>query len=230
VEALVNAKAFTLNSMLNTIFARDSWFLDEGKILLIDEFVKDYGTYYTILSLISSSKTSRTEMESVMGVSVGGFLDRLEHDFNWIRKIRPVFSKAGSRTVKYQIIDNFLNFWFRFVFKYRSAVELNNFNYLKEIAKRDYTTYSGHILERYFTQKIAAEENLSGLGAYWEKGNQNEIDIVGVNDLEKTAIVAEVKRQKKNIDINALREKAKHLMPNLEGYDIQYRGLSIEDM
>jgi AAA+ ATPase superfamily predicted ATPase len=116
------------------------------------------------------------------------------------------------------------------VFKYRSAVELNNFNYLKEIAKRDYTTYSGHILERYFTQKIAAEENLSELGAYWEKGNQNEIDIVGVNDLEKTAIIAEVKRQKKNIDINTLREKAKQLMPNLEGYDIQYRGLSLEDM
>jgi hypothetical protein len=91
-------------------------------------------------------------------------------------------------------------------------------------------TYSGQILERYFRAKISAEENLSQIGSYWETGNQNEIDIVAINEYEKTAIIAEVKRQAKNINLNILRKKAENLVANLKGYTIDFRGLSIDDM
>lgn len=88
--------------------------------------------------------------------------------------------------MKYRLNDNFLNFWFRFIYK-----------------------YSGQILERYFREKIMKEENLSAIGSYWESGNRNEIDIVAINEYEKTAIIAEVKRQKDKISLEIFREKAK---------------------
>ena len=50
---------------------------------------------------------------------------------------------------------NFLNFLFHFIYKYQSAVEIGNFEYLRTIVDRDYPTYSGKILERYFTEKFA---------------------------------------------------------------------------
>lgn len=230
VELLIEAKAFDLNSILNEIFSDNSLFLDEGKNVLIDEFGKDYGNYFSILSLIASSKTSRVEMESIMEMPIGGFLDRLENEFGLIEKVRPVLSKPSGRSVKYKIIDNFLNFWFRFIYKYRGAVEMGNLDYVKDLVKRDYKTYSGIILERYFTNQIASSENLSAIGSYWESGNQNEIDIVAINDYEKRAIIAEVKRQANKINLKVLKEKAANLIKKLPGYEIEFRGLSMDDM
>jgi AAA+ ATPase superfamily predicted ATPase len=230
VDLLVDARAFTVEKIVAEIFSEKSLFLDEGKNVLIDEFGKDYGNYFSILMLIASSKTSRSEMESIMGTTIGGYLDKLENEFGLIAKIRPVLSKPAGKAVKYRINDNFLNFWFRFVYRYRGAVEMENFDYVKNIVNRDYNTYSGQILERYFREKISAEENLSQIGSYWEAGNRNEVDIVAINEYEKTAIVAEVKRQAKNIDLVALRKKAENLVANLKGYTVDFRGLSMEDM
>jgi AAA+ ATPase superfamily predicted ATPase len=230
VDLLAGAQAFTAEKIVAEIFSENSLFLEEGKNVLVDEFGKDYGSYFSILMLIASSKTARSEMESIMGSSLGGYLDKLENEFGLIAKIRPVLAKPGSKAVKYRINDNFLNFWFRFVYKYRGAVEMGNFGYVKSIIARDYNTYSGQMLERYFRAKISAEENLSCIGSYWEPGNRNEIDIVAINEHEKTAIIAEVKRQAKNIDMYALKKKAVNLAANLKGYAIDIRGLSIDDM
>ena len=230
VELLANAEAFTLKKILNEILSANSLFLEEGRNVLIDEFGKDYGNYFSILSLIASSKTSRSEMESIMNISLGGFLDKLENEFGLITKVRPILSKPAGKNVKYRINDNFLNFWFRFIFKYRGAIEMGNFDYVKTIINRDYQTYSGHILERYFREKIIAEMNLSVIGSYWESGNQNEIDIVALNEYEKTALIAEVKRNSKNINLNTLQNKAAGLVKQLSGYTIEYRGFSMDDM
>ena len=93
------------------------------------------------MTLIASSKTSRTEMESILGGSVGGFLDRLENEYQIIEKVKPIFAKPNSRKIKYQIKDNFLNFWFRFIYKNRSAIEIGNYEYVKEIVRRDFDNF-----------------------------------------------------------------------------------------
>lgn len=81
--------------MLDEVFRENSLFIDEGCNVLIEEFGKDYATYFSILSLIASSKTSRSKIESILEVSIGGYLERLENDFNLTRKVRPMFVKPG---------------------------------------------------------------------------------------------------------------------------------------
>jgi AAA+ ATPase superfamily predicted ATPase len=230
VELLVEAGAFTLDSIMDEIFSENSLFLDEGKNVLIDEFGKDYGNYFSILSLIASSKTSRSEIESILEMQTGGFLERLEVDFGLISKVRPLFSKPNSRSVKYKINDNFLNFWFRFIYKYRSAVEIGNLAYVKEIVHRDYKTFSGNVLEKYFTDKMLSERSYSAIGTYWKKGNQNEIDIIAVNETEKRLVIAEVKRKAENINIAELKHKAESLTKQFKDYTIVYEGLSMDNM
>ena len=230
VELIIEERAFTLEAILEVVFADNSIFLEEGKNVLIDEFGKDHGNYFSILALIASSKTSRTEIESILEMPVGGFLERLEKDFGLISKVRPIFAKPGSRSVKYQIKDNFLNFWFRFVYKYRSAVEIGNMVYLKEIVKRYYAVYSGPLLEKFFLDKMKDEGDYSNLGTYWEKRNLNEIDIVAVNDLKRQMIFAEVKKNKEKIRLSDLREKSKNIQAKFRDYEMKFVGLSIEDM
>jgi len=230
VELFVDNKAFTFEKQLDLIFDENSLFIDEGKNLLIEEFGKEYTTYFSILSLISSSKTSRSEIESILGKNVGGYLDRLENEYTIIKKVKPIFAKEGSRTLKYEIIDNFFHFWFRFIYKNRSAIEIENYEYIKSLVKRDYNTYSGRFLEKYFIEKLKASGEYSAISTYWEKGNQNEIDIVAINEDEKKMLIAEVKRNPEKIDMTLLEEKAQKLIQKHSKYKVEFKGYSIENI
>ena len=230
VEILVDKQAFTFQKQLDVILEENSLFLEEGKNLLIEEFGKQFTTYFSILSLISSSKTSRSDIESILEKNIGGYLDRLENEYSIIRKIKPMFAKEGSRSVKYEIIDNFFNFWFRFIYKNKSAIEIENYEYVKEIIKRDFSTYSGKILERFILEKLKLSNKFSNIGTYWESKNQNEIDIVAINDLEKTILIGEVKINPKKIDMNILKQKATKLVSKYNKYKIDYVGYSLENL
>ena len=122
-----------------------------------------------------------------------------------------------------------MSFWFRFFYRYRSAVEIGNVEFLQQVIQRDFATYSGEWLERLFQQQLAASGQYSVIGNYWESGNKNEIDIVALNELDKTALIAEVKRNPKSIRLSKLKEKAVKLEQKLKGYEIEYRGLSLND-
>ncbi|XPV70484.1 MAG: ATP-binding protein [Halarcobacter sp.] len=230
VEIFVEKQAFTFEKQLEVIFSDFSLFLEEGKNLLVEEFGKEYTTYFSILSLIASSKTSRSQIESILEKNIGGYLERLENDYTLIKKIKPIFAKEGSRIVKYAIIDNYFNFWFRFIYKYKSAIEIENYDFVKDIIKRDFSMYSGKFLEKYFIEKLQLEKKYSQLGTYWEKSNQNEIDIVALNELEKKVLIAEVKLNIKKINLDVLEEKSKKLEKNFKKYEIQYIGYSLENM
>ena len=132
--------------------------------------------------------------------------------------------------IKYWISDPFLSFWFRFVDKNKSAIELENYDYVKQVIERDYATYSGRVLERYFHELFKSTREYSQLGSYWERGHQNEIDLVAINELEKTAVIAEVKRKVKRINLSALEAKSQRLVAQLKGYEVRFIGLSLEDM
>ncbi|MEG2819699.1 MAG: ATP-binding protein [Muribaculaceae bacterium] len=230
IEQLVQSRAFTKQAILNTIFKEGSYFLSEGRDVLIDEFGKDYGNYFSILSLIASSKTERGEIESMLNMPVGGYLDKLEKEYNIIKRIRPFGAKEGSRSNKYLIEDNFLNLWFRFIYKFRSAVEIGNLEYVRNIVERDYDVYSGIVLEKFFRAKMIESKQFSDVQGYWDNKGENEIDIVAVNDYEKRLLFCEIKRNKQKISLSLLENKATGIVKKYPKYCIEYQGLSLDDM
>jgi len=121
-------------------------------------------------------------------------------------------------------------FWFRFIYSNQQLIELGRNEKLKEYILSNYEQFSGLILERYFRDKISQEEEFTQIGNYWDKKGENEIDIIAIDTLKKSAIIAEVKRNKNKININALKEKAIKTNPFLINYNIEFRGLSIENM
>ncbi len=230
VELFVDAKAFTKEKQLNLIFSEDSLFLEEGKNLLIEEFGKEYTTYFSILSLIASSKTSRSAIESILERNIGGYLDRLENEYTVIKKIKPILAKEGSRTQKYEISDNFFNFWFRFIYKNKSAVEIGNYAYVRSIVERDFSLFSGKFLEKYFIEKLKTSGEYSTIGTYWERSNQNELDIVAINEIAKKVLIAEIKLNAKKIDLELVKQKSLKLSEDFKSYIIEYKGYSLQDM
>lgn len=230
LELLAENNALGWIQMFDFMLKPFSPFLNEGKNLLIEEFGRDYGTYFSILELIASGKTARSEIESVLEIHTGAYLAKLEGEYALIDRHRPITAKPGGRLQKYYIRDNFLSFWFRFVYRNLSAVETGNYGYIRQIIERDYATWSGRVLERFFHELFAQTGSYNRIGSYWERGNKNEIDLVAVNDLTKELVVAEVKQNKGRISLAELEKKAHNLCMEFQGYSISYKALGIEDI
>ena len=233
VQLLVEDHAFTVDAMIDSIISSDSVFINEGRAILVEEFGKDYDTYFSILSAIASGNTRRSEIESLIGKEIGGYLTRLEDDYGIIRKEIPLGAKASSKNVVYTIHDNFFTFWFRFIFKYGHILEIGAYNQMRTLIRRDYATFSGKMLERYFYARAAESGRYTILGQWWDRKGENEIDLIAANEIEKTAEVYEIKRQRININIADLDAKVKTMLPQvpyLKGCSVDIRGLDMENM
>ena len=128
----------------------------------------------------------------------------------------------------------FLRFWFRYFIKYQNYIEIQNFERLADIIKKDYPTFSGLALEMYFRQQMMEGKEFADIGSWWQgknKKDQDEIDIVGLYAEEKKALVAEVKRQSKNFKPDLFAFKVEELRKKvLFKYEIESRLFSMEDM
>jgi len=233
VQLLVEDHALTLESMIESMISPDSVFINEGRAILVEEFGKDYDTYFSILSAIASGHTRRGEIESLIGKEISGYLTRMEDDYGIIRKEIPLGAKPLSKNAIYEIHDNFFTFWFRFIFKYGHVVEIGAYNQLRALIQRDYATFSGRMLERYFHAKAAESGKYTFIGRWWDRKGENEIDMIVGNEIDKSAEIIEIKRKRKNISLESLDEKAKNVIRQvdaLKGYTVGLRGLDIEDM
>jgi len=233
VQLLVDAGATTKERMLDQIVRADSIFLGEGKAILIEEFGKDYGIYFSILSAIARGKTSRSEMENVVGREIGGYLTKLEKEYEIISKKQPLFEKSAAKNVRYVIEDNFFVFWFRFIYKYSYMLEIENYGSVRMIIDRDYETFSGLMLERWFRRVLIERHVYTRIGGWWDRKGENEIDVVAENELDDTATFFEVKRKAANIDLETLEAKAAVFLRAtgaFRNYTISCKGLSMDDM
>lgn len=221
-------------------FSENSHFVEEGRTLLVSEFGKNYGTYFSILQEMASGFTTQAQIEQRLGgISVGGHLKALDETYTVIRKERPIFAKPDSRTVQYALNDNFLRFWFRYVEKNRSMIEIQNFEGLRYLAMKDYETYSGLMLERYFRQQLAESHNWREINGWWRskaivyKGQtiDAEVDIIALPVEGKKALVAEVKRKKEDYKHELFMLKVEYLQQtDLHKYQVETRLLTLADM
>ncbi len=221
-------------SMLAALTARDSLFIKEGQNMLIEEFGKEYTTYFSILSCIADGLYSRGEIENRLNMTnLGSYLKRLEDDFLLIKRHVPIFEAATSKKTRYELNDNFLILWFRFFYKYQAMVENDALGQLARIVARDFDQFSGLCLERYFRQKLRESGRYTRIGGYWNRSGENEIDIVAVNEIDGFADIFEVKRHRSRYDEKLLQAKVAEMLKTckpLQGMKITLGCLSLEDM
>jgi AAA+ ATPase superfamily predicted ATPase len=230
VAWLMNAKATTKAKMLRWVTQAGSPYLTEGTELIMSEFGKDYTNYLSILQLVAAGMTKQSEIDGALGKNTGAFLDNLETEYSYLHHKQPMFSKPNGRNSRWQLDDCFLRFWFRFILRNQALVEMERNDLLLEIVERDYERYSGLVLEQYFRQKWMEEERVTVVGNYWDRNGLNEIDMIALNDIDKTAVVAEIKRQRKKFNPKEFADKVSTIENDLAKYDVKQIGLSMEDM
>lgn len=112
-------------------------------------------------------------------------------------------------------------------------LEIENYDAVKTIINRDYETFSGKMLERYFKRVLMESKAYTRIGSWWDRKGENEIDIVAENELNDEAVFIEVKRQEENFDAIALNEKVDvftRATGKFKDYAVSQKGLSMTDM
>ena len=233
VEELMDRGDVTKERMIGGIMREHSYFFDEGKGVLVQEFGKEYGTYFSIMSALSRGVTTRNEIEQIVGMSIGGHLTKLEETYSLVQKRQPIFETNSNKSCRYRIKDNFFAFWFRFIFKHADLIELKRLDVLADILRRDYETFSGFALEGYFREKFIKERRYTKIGSWWDRKGENEIDLICEDEQRNRLDLFEVKRDPTRLDLDALEKKAEALLrknPELNSRKITFGGLSLEDL
>lgn len=231
VELLMDAQCYTKEKMLNYVCRPDSYFLTEGRDLMSQEFSDESNTYFSVLQLIAAGMTKRSEIDGAMQKDMGVYLQNLEKNFMLVKRLKPLLAKPNSKVTAYEISDQFLRFWFRFILPYQSLIETQQMAALRQNIGKYYERFSGRTLEQYFQAKAMETGAYTMVGSWWDRKGGNEIDMIALNEFEHTGIVAEIKRNPEKISLTALEEKTKALPASTFGkYKLMLQSLSIEDM
>ncbi|MCL2711681.1 MAG: ATP-binding protein [Methanomassiliicoccaceae archaeon] len=230
LEILMDSGKDTAEKMIDGVTSIDSVFVRDGKDMTVSEFGKDHKTHFSIMQLIAGGKNRRPEIDNILGMDTGAYLQRLESEYSFIKQINPVFSEPGSRNARWYVADMYLSFYFRFILPYIDHIESGRMDLLNKVIRNGLDEYLGKVLENYFRQRIIEEGTYTEVGTYWNRKGDVEIDIVVLNDVEKRVELIDVKRNPKKLDIGSLKNKAEMLRHELKCYDISFTGLSINDV
>lgn len=208
------------------ILDRNSFLYEEPQFLLQNE-VRDIGTYFSIIKTIAAGNRKIGQMAGALQTKATNLtkplktlmdLDILEREVP-VTELKPENSKMGQ----YRIKDNFLAFWFRFVAPNRSFIESGH----KEIALRrireslipNHAAYVYEDVCKQMVWEMAADGKLpvvyDHVGRWWA-GKTAEIDVVALDTVgEKNILFGECKFHE-SAPVGAevfyeLKEKAKYV-------------------
>jgi AAA+ ATPase superfamily predicted ATPase len=187
-----------------------SFLRDEVDFLMKYEF-EDSSTYKLILQAIAYGNTKINEIKNFIKVKRTDITPYLKNliDVNFVKRIVPITENIKSRKGRYYIGDNFLKFWFRYIYPNLSSLEEGIFDI--ENIKKDYPSYLGYVFEDICKEFLVNinQFKFTKIGKWWHK--DKEIDIVALNEKTREITFVECKWQNK---VNAkkilteLKEKA----------------------
>ena len=209
-----NKEESILWNIENNIFNNNNFLYSEPKFLLQEE-ISDLSRYFSILQAISNGDTKMSAIASRLSLnssSLTPYISKLI-ELDILKREIPVTENINnSKKTLYYIKDNYLAFWFNYVYPYQSYLEIDNLRFPMEKLKSNFNLWISKACERLCLDSILKDEKipfpLMKTGRWWDKND--EIDVVGLG--EDKIIFGECKWSEKHVGLNVLyqlKEKSK---------------------
>lgn len=189
------------------IFNENGLLKREGFDLVADEFGRNYQTYFSILQSIAVGKTKTSEISNNTGIAVGTlsqYLEKLVFYYKLIDRRMPLLDEKTKKS-RYKLNDQFLTFWFRYLYKNWSMAELNNFEPIISHVKKNINALYGITFETIIKESIINKEitnfpikTVEDIGSWWSR-QEAEIDILAVNKDKRQLFMGECKLNNKRV-------------------------------
>lgn len=202
------------DAIRRNVISKESFLYDEPDFLLQRE-VSEIGSYFSVIKAISAGNQKLSKIAGILELKQTGLTRYLKTlmDLDILQREVPATEENPEKSKRglYKIKDNFILFWFRFVYPNLSYIESGN----EELAMRKIrqNLVDGHV--SYVYEDVCREEmwqmnmkgawpfHFSSLGRWWDNSN-NEIDVAALDPDGNNLILGECKYWKDQVGINIL--------------------------
>ena len=197
------------------VLNRSAYLYDEPHFLLQQE-VSEVGSYFSVIKAIAAGNHKLSAISSVLEVKATSLTKYLKTliDLDILEREVPVTEQNPEKSKRglYKIKDNYLRFWFGFIYPNMSFIESGHSKVVMDKIRK--SLISGHTA--YVYEDICRERmwdlnaegawpfHFSKLGRFWE--GDTEIDIAAIDPEGKNLILGECKYWREPVGENILRE------------------------
>lgn len=204
--------------------------------LLLQDFVTEPHNYVAILRAVAGGARLQAEIATRTGLAQGHVSKYLSvmRDAGFIERRTPVTAGETSRLGRYHIVDPYLRFYYRFLSSRQAQLALG----IQDQALEEIKSHLLDFIGTYTWEELCREWLLRAggrgllplpdqVGGYWSKTAQ--IDVVGINAMEKTLLLGECKWSPKPVGaevLNALICKTAGVVPSSGVWTVHYLGFA----
>ena len=208
------------------ILSTNAFLYAEPEFLLQKE-VSEIGSYFSILKTIAAGNHKLGKIAAALEVHQTKLTSYLKNlmDLDIIEREVPITEEhpEKSKMGLYNIKDNFIAFWFKFVYPNKSLLESGRSDFVEEkIRKNLIDNHVSYVYEDICRQRtwdlLSDSLTFNRVGRWW--GSKDvEIDIVAYDSNGKDILFGECKysKNKKGLSVlNALKDKSRDVKWNIE--------------
>jgi len=205
------------------ILTKGEFLYEEAEFLLREE-LREPRNYAIILKAIAQEAQTYGEILNKTSVDksmLSKYASVLE-DLGFIKRTHPIGITPKPRKSQYTMADNYLNFWFKYVFPNKTELEAGNSETVLNKIKQDYNIYLGHAFEQ-ITAELLTEMNanqtlpfaFTSIGKWWFK--DVEIDLIAIDEEKQSVSFIETKWSNLNaIDCQRILQNLKNKAQNFQ--------------
>ena len=197
------------------VLNRSVYLYDEPHFLLQQE-VSEVGSYFSIIKAIAAGNSKLSAISSILEIKSTSLTKYLKTliDLDILEREVPITEENPEKSKKglYKIKDNYLRFWFAFVYPNMSFIESGHsrivMNKIKNSLIKNHIAfvYEDVCKERMWdlNGEGAWPFNFTKIGRYWD--SKDEIDIVALDPEGKNLILGECKYWTDPVGVSVLRD------------------------
>lgn len=197
----------------DAVFSKNSFLYEEPNFLLKSESLTAV-YYFSIIKTIADGNHKLGKIASALGQessSLTPYLSTLSN-LGFIEKRTPITEKNPEKSRKglYFIADNFLRFWFCYVYPYKGELELDNMQIVLDEIHKDFkekfVAFAYEDICKDIFAKLCSNNAISfvpsRIGSYWlnDYDGDTEIDVMSVDHQNKQVFAGECKYHTKPVD------------------------------
>jgi hypothetical protein len=204
----------SLNEQLKeNVFSKSGFLYEEPNFLLKSEAMTAVN-YFSIIKTIADGNHKIGKIAGVLEQETPTLTPYLSTlvELGFLEKQTPVTEKNPEKSRKslYFIADNFIRFWFHYVYPYKGELELDNMQIVLDEMKKDFTqkfvAFSYEDICRDIFKNLCRTGSIkftpSLIGSYWKNDSwdDTQIDVMAVDRQKSCLFVGECKYHNKPVE------------------------------